>query len=317
MLNRITVILGAAIVALALMSAPASATTTPTVTSVSPNTGPTTGGTSITITGTGFTSPATVVIGQGKGTIGAIPCTNVNIVSPTEITATTGGGALAGKYSLYVTASRVASPGSSGSNFTYSAAGAIPTVTNVSPNTGGVGGGTAITITGTGFTSPATVAIGQGNGTTGAIAATNLVVVSSTEITATTGGGAKSGTFSLFVTTSGGTSAANSGANFTYTSLGETPVVQKVTPNTGPTTGGTAIIITGTGFTSPATVVIGQGKGTIGAIPCTNVDVVRSSGITATVGGGAKAGTFNLYVIESGGTSAAGKASAFTYTIVG
>ncbi len=58
--------------------------------------------------------------------------------------------------------------------------------------------------------------IGQGNGTTGAIAATSVKVVSPTEITATTGGGAKAGTFSLFVTTTGGTSAANAGADFSY-----------------------------------------------------------------------------------------------------
>jgi hypothetical protein len=51
---------------------------------------------------------------------------------------------------------------------------------------------------------------------TGAIAATNVKVVSPTEITAITGGGAKAGTWSLFVTTSGGTSAANIGDNFTY-----------------------------------------------------------------------------------------------------
>ena len=54
--------------------------------------------------------------------------------------------------------------------------------------------------------------IGQGNGAgTGAIAATDVTDVSSTEITAVTGGGAKVGTFSLFVTTSAGTSAGNSG----------------------------------------------------------------------------------------------------------
>jgi type V secretory pathway adhesin AidA len=86
-------------------------------------------------------------------------------------------------------------------------------------------------------------------------------VVSSTEITATTGGGAKAGTWSLFVTTSGGTSAANSGDNFTYTTAAVAPTVSKVSPNTGPTTGGTAITITGTGFVAGATVTIGQGSG--------------------------------------------------------
>ena len=61
--------------------------------------------------------------------------------------------------------------------------------------------------------------IGQGNGAgTGAIAATDVTVVSSTEITAVTGGGAKAETFSSYVTTSGGTSAGNSEDHFIYSS---------------------------------------------------------------------------------------------------
>ena len=42
-------------------------TAIPTVSAVSPNSGPVTGGTAITITGTGFPTGATVVIGQGSG----------------------------------------------------------------------------------------------------------------------------------------------------------------------------------------------------------------------------------------------------------
>jgi hypothetical protein len=61
------------------------------------------------------------------------------------------------------------------------------------------------------------VVIGQGHGaTTGAIPATNVKVVSSTEITAMTGGRANTGPWNLFVITAGGTSAANSGDLFRY-----------------------------------------------------------------------------------------------------
>jgi hypothetical protein len=92
-----------------------------------------------------------------------------------------------------------------------------PTVTAVSPHTGPSSGGTPITITGTGFVARAIVVIAQGNGSgTGAIAATNVVVVSPTKITATTGGGAKAGSWNLFVITSGGTSAPNKGDTYTY-----------------------------------------------------------------------------------------------------
>ena len=60
--------------------------------------------------------------------------------------------------------------------------------------------------------------IGQGNGTTGAVATTNVIVQANGFITATTGGGAKAGTFSLYVTTAQGTSTATNETHFTYTS---------------------------------------------------------------------------------------------------
>jgi hypothetical protein len=62
---------------------------------------------------------------------------------------------------------------------TPSGGGTAPTVTGISPNSGPTAGGTAVTITGTNFATGATVSFG---GT----AATNVVVVSSTSITATT-----------------------------------------------------------------------------------------------------------------------------------
>ena len=92
-----------------------------------------------------------------------------------------------------------------------------PTVSAVSPKSGPTSGGTAITITGTGFVTGATVRISQGSGSgSRAIAATNVKVVSSTRITAVTGGGARAGTWNLYVVTSGGTSATNAGDTFIY-----------------------------------------------------------------------------------------------------
>jgi len=185
----------------------------------------------------------------------------------------------------------------------------IPIVSAVSPKSGPTSGGTAITITGTGFVPGATVVIGQGNGAgTGAIAATNVTVVSSTKITAVTGGGAQVGTWNLFVLTSGGTSAANPGDHFNYNPV---PKVSAVSPNSGPTSGGTTITITGTGFVAGATVVIGQGTGAgTGAIAAANVTVVSWTKITAVTRGGAKAGAWDLFVITTGGTSNPGH---FTY----
>jgi subtilase family serine protease len=293
-----------------------SAPVVPTVSGVSPNSGPTSGGTNITVTGTGFITGATVTIGQGNGAVtGAIAATNVKVVSSTQITATTGGGAKAGTWSLFVTTSGGTSAGNSVDYFAYGAAPVVPTVAGVSPNSGPTTGGTNITVTGSGFIAGATVTIGQGSGAvTGAIVATNVKVVSSTQITAATGGGAKAGTWSLFVTTSGGTSAGNSVDYFAYGAAPVVPTVAGLAPTTGPTTGGTTITITGTGFIAGATVTIGQGSGAVtGAIKATNVKVVSSTQITATTGGGGKAGTWSLFVTTSGGTSAANSSDNFTY----
>lgn len=92
------------------------------------------------------------------------------------------------------------------------------TVTAVSPATGSSFGGTSVTITGTGFGAGATVQIG-------AAAATNVTVVSSTSITATTAANA-AGVADVRVT-SGGAVGALAGA-FTF-------VTPTVGPNSAPT----------------------------------------------------------------------------------
>jgi hypothetical protein len=90
----------------------------------------------------------------------------------------------------------------------HTAAIALPTLTSVSPNSGTTAGGTAVTLTGTGFTGAPSV-------TFGGTAATSVVVVNATTITCITPARA-AGTASVLVTTPGGTNAANT--LFTYSS---------------------------------------------------------------------------------------------------
>jgi Legume lectin domain/IPT/TIG domain/Chitobiase/beta-hexosaminidase C-terminal domain/Abnormal spindle-like microcephaly-assoc'd, ASPM-SPD-2-Hydin len=82
-----------------------------------------------------------------------------------------------------------------------------PTVSSVSPNSGSTAGGAAVTITGTNFVTGAAV-------TFGGTAATNVVVVSGTQITATSPAGS-AGAVTVTVTDSGGQSGSVAGA-FTY-----------------------------------------------------------------------------------------------------
>ncbi|MGA9673360.1 MAG: IPT/TIG domain-containing protein [Terracidiphilus sp.] len=250
----------------------------PTVSSVSPSTGPTAGGTSVTITGTNFATGATV-------TFGSAAAANVVVVSSTSITATTPAGTVG---AVTVTVTLNGQGGSLASGFTYVAS---PTVTSVSPNTGPTTGGTAVTITGTNFVAGATV-------TFGSTAAANVVVVSTTSITATTPAGS-AGAVTVTVTNVGSLSGSLA-SGYTYVVK---PTVTSVSPNTGPVAGGTSVTITGTNFATGATV-------TFGSAAATNVTVVSSTSITATTPAGT-VGAATVTVTLNGQSGSL--ASGFTY----
>jgi hypothetical protein len=98
-------------------------------------------------------------------------------VSGTAITATAPAHA-AGAVNVVVT-NNDGQSGTLPNGYTYNTTNPAPTVTGVSPTSGSTSGGTAVTITGTGFLAGAAVSFG---GT----AATGVTVVNSTSITATT-----------------------------------------------------------------------------------------------------------------------------------
>src|SRR5712692_2418408 len=264
-------------VAFAASSAPA-----PTVTTVSPSSGPAAGGTAVTITGTNFVTGATV-------TLGGTAATNVVVVSATQITATTPAHA-AGAVKVVVT-NQDTQAGSLTNGFTYVAA---PTVGSVSPSSGPTAGGTAVSITGTNFVTGATV-------TLGGTAATNVVVVSAGQITATTPANA-AGAVNVVVTNPD-TQTGTLTNGFTYTSP-TAPTVATVSPSSGPTAGGTAVSITGTNFVTGATV-------TLGGTATTNVVVVSAGQITATTPAHA-AGAVNV-VVTNPDTQVGSLTNGFTY----
>jgi hypothetical protein len=182
---------GAWIAQMVAFRTPSGVTPPPTMSSVSPNSGPTSGGTAVTITGTNFAAGATV-------TFGGVAATNVVVTSGTQINATTPTGS-AGAVAVTVTVSGQSASLTSG--FTYVV---IPTVSGVSPSSGSTAGGTAVTITGTNFAAGAMV-------TFGGVAATNVVVTSGTQINATTPAGSAG---AVAVTVNGQNASLTGG--FTY-----------------------------------------------------------------------------------------------------
>ena len=116
----------------------------------------------------------------------------------------------------------------------------VPAVSSVVPPAGKPAGGTAVLITGTGFTGATAVKFGANN-------ATGVIVNGATSISATSPAG--TGLVDVTVIGPGGTSAVNAGDKFNYTTI---PAVTNVTPKSGPKTGGTAVTLTGVNFTGAA-----------------------------------------------------------------
>jgi hypothetical protein len=252
------------------------------VTGVSPTSGPGTGGTLVTITGTGLTG-ATVV------DFGTTAATDVTVVSSTKITADSPAGG--GVVDVTVTTPGGKSATSSADEFTYVGS---PVVTGVSPTSGPAAGGTLVTITGTGLTGATVVDFGT-------TAATDVTVVNSTTVTADSPAG--SGVVDVTVTTPGGKSGTSAADEFTYIVA---PVVTGLSPAGGPVAGGTLVTITGTGFTGATAV-------DFGTTAATDVTVVSSTKITANSPAGS--GVVDITVTTPEGKSATSAADEFTYQV--
>jgi hypothetical protein len=256
----------------------------PTVTLISPNSGTAAGGTTVTITGTNFTSPATV-------DFGTIPATNVTVLSPTQVTAVSPAGS--GVVDVTVTASGSMSATSPADQFTYG-----PTITSVSPRSGPLAGNTPVTITGTNLSNVTAIAFGTTQ-------VTSSFFDTGTQIFVNSPAGMSPGTVDVTVTNPVGTSPTSPADQFTYSApAAPAPTVSSISPTAGPPTGGTTVTITGTNFTMTSTV-------DFGTIPATNVQFVTSNELTAVSPAGS--GVVDVLVTTSGGTSAPSPADMFSY----
>ncbi len=221
---------------------------------VSPTTGSTVGGTAISITGNKFAAGARV-------TVGGQPATSVVFVNSTSMTAVTPPG-VAGAAEVRVTntdGTSAAKP----AGFTYLANSV--TITSLTPTSGLSTGGAAMAIWGTNFATGATVHVGG-------VAATNVRVVGTTTIAATSPPHA-AGVVDVRVTIPDGRSAVKTGA-FTY--INGTPRVSSITPRRGSLRGGTIVTITGSNLAGGATV-------SFGGAAATEVTVTSAVSLTAVV----------------------------------
>ena len=264
--------------------------TIPTVTTMTPSAGPIGGGNPVTITGTGFGIASCVSFGPpvadrvclGTGlTIESdnqlvVTAPDVGTVETVDVTVITGvGTSSAGEYTF-------APP---------------PSVTSVGPNVGPEGGGTTVTISGSGFTGVTGVMFGS-------TPAASYAFNSDSSITATSPADADAGPVHVTVTTlGGGSSAAVSADQFTYLSP---PAVTGISPSAGPAGGGGTITITGTNLAGATAVDFGST-----ASPVITAD--SSDSVTAVIPGAASASTVPVTVTTLGGTSPTSPGDDYTY----
>ncbi|MGO8875383.1 MAG: IPT/TIG domain-containing protein [Acidimicrobiales bacterium] len=256
---------------------------TPSVTLISPDEGPLAGGDVVMISGASLTGATAVHFG-------ATPATSLTLLSDTSLEATAPPGT--GTVDVTVSVPGGTSAVSSADEYTYVA---VPTVTTVNPGNGPASGGTSVDISGSGFSSATEVDFGPGN-------AASFTVNSDSSITATAPGlPAGGGPVDVTVISPGGTSATSVADVFTYLTP---PTVTSVSPAAGPPTGGTQVLIAGSGFTHATTV-------SFGGVPGTGVSVVSTSLLLATSPAGS--GSVDVTVTTASGVSVTSSADQFTY----
>ena len=259
----------------------------PTVTGVSPSTGVDLGGDPVTITGTNLEGGS---VSFGNNLASGSPCTESSCNVSTPETASDG------VVDVTVTTAAGTSATTPADQFTYEAQG-TPTVTTVLPDVGSAAGGTLVTVSGTGLTD-ADVSFGSAVSQDVTCTATSCQAVAPAQ---------DPGPVDVTVTNTAGTSAITPSDQFTY-QLPPSPTVGGVAADYGPVTGGTAVTITGTGFTGAATVAFGSN-------PAASFVVASDSEIDAVAPPGS-VGTVDITVETLGGTSATGTADRFVYSPV-
>jgi plastocyanin len=146
----------------------------PAVTAIEPSTGPTSGGTFVTIHGANFTPDAGV-------RIGALPASNVTFIDPSTLTALTPFGPASEQVAVKQDVT-VVFPNDATTKLVAAFQYTRPALTAVmvTPTSAPPAGGTKISINGTGFTTALATSV-----TVGGVAATNVQVIDAVSLTAT------------------------------------------------------------------------------------------------------------------------------------
>ncbi len=251
----------------------------PSVSSLVTSSGPISGGTVVSLKGTNFLPGATV-------SFGGVPATAVVVSNLGAISAVAGGHS-AGAVDVTVT-------NADGQSATLAAAFTFmgpPAISSISPNTGAIGGGTRISVSGSNFAPGAVL-------TLDGLAATNIVVSGGT--ISADAPAHSAGAVDVVVTNPDGQSGTLVGG-FSYVGLPSfsdtlAPQVGGLDPASGPVDGGTTVVITGANFSNGLQV-------TFDGAPVASVSVIDSNTLSVMTPAHA-AGAVDIRVVNPNGKQA-------------
>ncbi|WP_396626261.1 IPT/TIG domain-containing protein [Luteitalea sp.] len=206
---------------------------TPAVTAVTPSNGPSSGGTQVVVSGSGFLTGATVAFGGTAATVVGQTSTSITVLTPAASAATV---------ALSVT-NPDGGVATRASAFTYVSPNG-PTVTSFAPAIGPTSGGTDVVITGTNFQNGVVVRFGALPAVVSSVTTTRLVARTPAQAR---------GVVAISVVNPDGNGVQVPSA-FSY--RGPAPRVTTVLPKTGTTTGGTDVQIDGADFEPGVTVSV-------------------------------------------------------------
>lgn len=214
----------------------------PTVAALSVRTGPTTGGTEVTISGTNLAAATAVRFGDTAATFKAVTTKGVTtLVAKSPARAK-------GVVDVTVTNASGTSATAAGTTFTYVPA--APAVTGLSSTTTSMLGGATIRVTGTAFTGATRVTLGS--------AVLTPVVQSDTALTVVVPDTLPAGTVDVRVTTPYGTSVAVPADRLTLAKPAA-PTISGLSVSSGPVDASTEVVISGANFYR-VSAVTAQGK---------------------------------------------------------
>ncbi len=224
----------------------------PTLSGVNPATGPTAGGTQVTLSGANFKAGLVVRFGSTVATIDSVTPSAVVVRTPAHP---------AGAVAITVQNPDGTSTQASQS-FAYTAPPALPSISSFSPTSGTTAGGTEVVITGTNFQNGVVVRFGSLSASVSSVTTTRLVVRTPAQAR---------GTVALSVLNPDGNGVQIDRA---YTYRGKAPSVTTVSPSAGDASGGTQVVLDGADFEEGVSVSVNDVPAAVLSVTPTRV-VVR------------------------------------------